>query len=96
LKAKIALFFVLLFSILLITPVVISLIDSTQDIAMFLDINEEENQGQKILKEIKNCSNSDLPTSFTKIQRRENIRFMSKNYISRYPKILTPPPKLVL
>jgi SUMO ligase MMS21 Smc5/6 complex component len=100
LRVKIALFFTLLFSILLITPSVISLIDDSQHIAFFLDMNEEEeeNKGKETSKdlEIKFHSTDSFGTlRLDGIQKKRNVRFQSKNYTSEYPKKTTPPPEFL-
>jgi hypothetical protein len=99
LRVKIALFFTLLFSILLITPSVISLIDDSQYIAFFLDMNEEEeNKGKETSKdlEIKFHSTESFGTLLLNgIQKKKNVRFGSKNYTSEYPKRTTPPPEFL-
>lgn len=100
LRVKIALFFTLLFSILLITPTVISLVDNTQDITFLLEMNEEEeNKGKESAKDLE----IKLPTSehfnfffLNGIQKMKNVSFQSKNYTSEYPKITTPPPKFLI
>lgn len=98
-KVIIALFFTLLFSFLLITPTVISLIDDTQDIAFFLDINEEEeNKGKGAAKDLKikiHATENFCNLLLIGIQKKKNVRFQSKNYLSEYPKKTTPPPELL-
>ncbi|WP_299670459.1 hypothetical protein [uncultured Polaribacter sp.] len=100
-KVKIAIFFSILFVSLLATPTIISLTDYSQEIAFFLDINEEEeNKGKeesKIDSELK-IHSSTFITSFLSndSQMNKNIRFHSKNYVSEYLKITTPPPKFML
>ncbi|WP_255554295.1 MULTISPECIES: hypothetical protein [unclassified Tenacibaculum] len=98
-KSKIAFFFIILFAGIIIIPTVISLVDKNQDITIFLELNEEEeNKSHKVLKVL------DLKTSllanntsvfFNDVQKKKNVRFKSKNYISQHPKILTPPPELI-
>jgi len=99
LNVIIALFFTLLFSFLLITPTVISLIDDTQDIAFFLDINEEEeNKGKGAAKDLKikiHATENFCNLLLIGIQKKKNVRFQSKNYLSEYPKKTTPPPELL-
>jgi SUMO ligase MMS21 Smc5/6 complex component len=99
LRVKIALFFTLLFSILLITPSVISLIDDGQHIAFFLDMNEEEeNKGKETSKDLEvkiHPTESFHTLLLDGIQKKKNVRFQSKNYISEYPKKTTPPPELL-
>jgi hypothetical protein len=100
LKIKIALFFTFLFSILLITPSVISLIDDEQYIAFFLDMNEEEEEskGKETPKDLKIKIH---PTGYfgalllDRIQKKRNIRFQSKNYTSEYPKKTIRPPQFL-
>ena len=98
-RIKIALFFILLFSILLITPTVISLVDDNQDIAFFLEMNEEEEnngkEGKEFAKDLEiNTAENSGTLLQNGIQKKRNVRFTSKNYISEYPKNTTPPPKL--
>ncbi len=57
---------------------------------------EEENHGKNTIKEVKIIPYSVVSISFRKNQKRKNVRFKSKNYISEYPNIDTPPPKFVL
>lgn len=101
-NVRIAIFFSILFVILLTAPTVITLTDASQDIAFFFDINdeEEENKGKE---ESKVDSKLKIyPTTFaasflsSHIQITKNIRFLSKNYVSQTPKITTPPPDFVL
>ena len=99
-RVKIALFFTFLFSVLLITPSVISLIDDGQYIAFFLDMNEEEeNKGKETSKdlEIKIYPTGSFGTLLLdRIQKKRNIRFQSKNYTSKYPKKTIRPPQFLL
>ena len=98
-KANIALFFTILFVGIIITPTVITLVYKNQDVTIFLEINEEEeSKGQKALKNLDfKVYAADFNTSifFNNIQKKKNVRFNSKNYVSQYAKILTPPPELV-
>ena len=98
-KSKIALFFTILFVGIIITPTVVSLVDKNQDLTIFLELTEEEeNKNQKAIKAFAlKIQANDYNTSvfFNNIQKKKNVRFKSKNYISEYPKILTPPPELL-
>ena len=87
---------------LLVTPTVITLTDTSQDIAFFFDINEEEeeNKGKeesKVDSKLKIYS-STFSASFlsSHVQITKNVRFLSKNYVSQTPKITTPPPEFIL
>ena len=96
-KIKIALFFSILFVGFIAAPTIISLVNENQDVSFFLSLNEEEeNNVKKNFKEVKIYPTSYSTTFFKSIQKRKNIRFTSKNYVCEFPKILTPPPELVL
>jgi hypothetical protein len=79
-----------------VTPTVITLTDTSQDIAFFFDINEEEEESKVDLK--LKIYPSTFSASFlsSHVQITKNLGFLSKNYVSKTPKITTPPPKFVL
>lgn len=101
-KVRIAIFFTLLFAVLLSAPTVISLTDTSQGIAFFLNINEveEENKGKeesKVDSKLKIYSNTLIALFLSSyIETAKNVRLQSKNYVSYCPKIVTPPPKFIL
>ncbi|PHN98342.1 hypothetical protein CSC81_07595 [Tenacibaculum discolor] len=79
----------------MVTPSIITLVDKDQDITIFLNLSEEEENTKHVkVAELKAHPNEDY-TSFLykKIQKKKNVSFLSKNYVSQYPKILTPPPE---
>ncbi|MCD8414025.1 hypothetical protein LNI90_03520 [Tenacibaculum dicentrarchi] len=95
-KVKIAIFFSILFMSIIAVPTIITLIDSNQDITIFLDLNEEEEEESSIegaSKELKLYQTTDLNLFSIKIKKIENVIFYSKNYISQFLKITTPPPR---
>lgn len=97
LKIKVATFFLVLFTSLIVAPTIISLVDNTQDITILLSLNEEEeNNGKISLKDIKFKIHPTTLNSFlfNRIQKKKNVRFTTKNYVSEYPKLDTPPPEL--
>lgn len=96
-KIKITLFFSILFIATITAPAIISLVSKNQDISIFLSLNEEEEVNFEIesFKDVKVCSNSNSLVFLKKNQKRKTVRFNSKNYSSVFPKITTPPPKLV-
>ena len=99
-RKKITFFLVFTFSILVVTPTVISLIDDSQNVAIFLDINEEEDkQGkEETVKEIEiKLQSTDQSDSLflNGIQKKKNVRFRTKNYNSQYSKNTTPPPRVL-
>jgi hypothetical protein len=93
----------ILFLILIVSPTVISLTDSDTSISIVLeDFGEEEKKGKessesKLDSEFKiHPSSSNKSLHFSEYLKKTNVVFQSKNYISEYPKITTPPPKVML
>ena len=88
-----------MFSTALITPVVISLFDDAQDVAFFLDMNEEEeNKGNETSKNLEvkiNTTEQFGSLVLNRIQKKKNVSFQSKTYTSEYPKNTTPPPEFL-
>ncbi|WBX71449.1 hypothetical protein [Tenacibaculum retecalamus] len=97
-KVKIALFFFILFTSMIVAPTIITLIDQDQDISIFLNLTEEEeeNQAKKNTKEIKIYSTTNSDIFFTKNQKIKNVIYLSKNYVSEFLKITTPPPEFAI
>lgn len=102
LRVRIAIFFSILFISLVITPTIILISNPSQDIIFLMDMSEEEeeNKGKeesKVDSKLKIYpSNFISSILFSDFENKRNIRFNSKNYISKHPKVSTPPPKRIL
>lgn len=82
---------------MLFAPTVITLVDDEINLTFLLNMNEEEENNS--IKEIKVkiiSENHSFLLGLDDLQQRKNVSFQFKNYISRYTKILTPPPEIVL
>lgn len=101
-RVRIAIFFSILFISLLITPSLILISNPSQDIAFLIDMNEEEeeNKGKeesKVDSKLKIYSPNFISSVlFNGFENKKYIRFNSKNYISKHPKVSTPPPKRIV
>jgi hypothetical protein len=101
LRSTTALFFSFLFAIVLAAPTVISLVDEAQEVGVFIDLSEEEENKEgtesSIDAELKLFTTTQNDFSkLNKIQENKNIRFQSKYYFLEHSKIDTPPPKKLL
>lgn len=80
-------------------PTILSFLDDTENVAFFLEINEEEeNKGKESAKDFEtkiHPSKSFSNLFLSGIQAHKNVIFRSKNYASEYPKITTPPPEIL-
>lgn len=103
-KTRIALFFSVLFLVLIVSPTVISFTERNGDMSiMLMDFGEEEeNKGKessesKIDSELKIYPTATSKSLYIKEHlEKANVVFQSKTYVSEYPNITTPPPKPVL
>lgn len=98
-KFRLVLFFTFLFSIIIIAPTVITLVDDTCDVALFLELNEEEEKkGNESAKELEikiYSSNQYGSLIINELQKKKNVSYNSKEYTSKFPKIDTPPPEFL-
>ncbi len=78
----------------------LSFVDDNENVAFFLEINEEEeNKGKESAKDLKikiSPTDSFKNLILNGIQKKKNVSYTSKNYTSEYPKITTPPPEFLL
>lgn len=82
---------------MLFAPTVITLVDDDINLTFLLNMNEEEeNNSTKEIKVKIISENHSFLLGLDDLQQRKNVSFQFKNYISRYTKILTPPPEIVL
>ncbi|MCG1035175.1 hypothetical protein [Polaribacter sargassicola] len=94
-KIKTAIFFSFLFVCVVTTPTIISLLDKNQNVSFFLNLNEEDNNENEILKNIKVYQNSYSKIFFSHFTEVVSIHFTSTKYSSLFPKIYTPPPEIL-
>ncbi|QOD62475.1 hypothetical protein H9I45_10120 [Polaribacter haliotis] len=86
----------------MVTPTIISLTDSSQDISYFLNFSEEEEENKGKGESNKDTKLKIHSSSFINVvltnvfKSNKNICFYSKNYIFEFSKVTTPPPKFVL
>jgi hypothetical protein len=84
----------------LVTPTIILLLEDTQEIAIFIDVNEEEENKEKTSEsldlKIKVVENKhSLKQNFT--SKKNKITFTSEFYTSHQKlKVHTPPPELFI
>ena len=81
-------------------PTILSFVEDTENVAFFLEINEEEeNKGKESAKDFEtkiHPSKSFSNLFLNGIQVQKNVSYRSKNYTSEYPQITTPPPEIIV
>lgn len=89
LKRTIALFFVILFTLMICAPTIIISCDDSADISAFFGMNEEE-EDSKVLFDHSQEELEDLPLdSYTK----EAIVYTSNEYYKPHLNLISPPPE---
>ncbi|MBU3011582.1 hypothetical protein KO506_09210 [Polaribacter vadi] len=95
-KSLIVCFFTAILLGYLIAPSLISLIDDSKEVAIFIDLNEEEENKEEATKdfEIKINTFENKPTFSEKIYLKRSKTIVSfHKYASKYLEVNTPPPK---
>ncbi|MBJ2174045.1 hypothetical protein JBL43_07345 [Aureibaculum sp. A20] len=94
LKKSLSIILLVVFVNFILTPTIISLLDSSNDISSVFSLNEEEKKENELEKDIKikifqNENNEDFISEFALLS---NQRYgeLSSNY---FPKLLLPPPE---
>jgi hypothetical protein len=81
-------------------PTILSFLDDTENVAFFLENNEEEeNKGKESAKDFETKiypSKSFSNLFLSGIQVQKNASYRSKNYTSEFPQITTPPPEILV
>ncbi len=89
-------FFLLIFVSFLVTPSVVSLMDSTNDVAVFFSMNEEENSdNNKIDIEKKTIHNNkqSLEGILANLASEKTVQKQAVDWNSVYLEMVSPPPE---
>lgn len=95
-KSIVVTFFTVILVGYLISPSIICLIDTGNDIAMYIDFNEEEENKEEAKKDIElkitTSENNAIVSENYHVTKEKSI-FSFKMYISKHLEVNTPPPK---
>lgn len=95
-RPKIALFFAILFSAVIFAPAVMKLADQSCDLAMYFDMNEEEEKkGNESPKdaEDKFLNNGIAVAEMEYKEHNKSFYHYSMHYPDEFTKIISPPPE---
>lgn len=104
-KSVTALFFTILFSVMLVTPSIITMLDFDCEISLLIDTNEEEEKEGNEGKEGKESSKDLEPKilqeyvtnlSFISSYNSNNLEFYYNSYSSNFLELFSPPPESIL
>ncbi|MCK7589328.1 hypothetical protein M0G43_01955 [Subsaxibacter sp. CAU 1640] len=95
-KRTISYFFLILFTLFIAAPTVISVVEKSFDTSIFYSVNEEENKINETLKvfEVKLSDHEKFCISISDLEKEKSYIFCIKNYTSKDLECLSPPPEL--
>lgn len=95
-KARISIFFSIIFTMFIVAPTVISAIEDNYDLSIFYSVNEEENKEQNEISkklEVKFVENLGLASVFWDFNEKNSFNFYLKNYTPLTLECTSPPPE---
>ena len=95
-KRTISYFFLVLFTLFIAAPTVISVVEKSFDTSIFYSVNEEENKTNETLKvfEVKFSDHEKFCVSVLDFEKEKSYISYIKNYTSNDLECLSPPPEL--
>ena len=96
-KKKIAIVFTIIFTLFIVSPTVLSVVEDSFDISILFNVGEEENNQKEISK------NFDLTISeikktdslFNSLKKRNSLNYRLKKYTDIYQENTYPPPEFL-
>lgn len=94
-KQNISIFFLVLFTLFISAPTVISVIEKSFDTSVFYSISEEENKGNETLKTfvVKLPCTDKYGVSLIELEKEKSYVSYLKNYTSSIVECISPPPE---
>jgi hypothetical protein len=94
-KHRIAIFFTILFMLVISAPAIILSIDATIDVSIFYSMNEEEEENDHLKLTFKGDTIEDSETIFTPIIDVYFNIYTFKAYSKPHINLISPPPKFI-
>ena len=96
-KKTVSYFFLIIFTLFITAPTVISMIEKSFDTSVFYSVNEEENKCNETLKnlELKLSDTEKIAVVFFEIEKESNNPSYLKNYTQYDSECISPPPEQV-
>ncbi len=94
-KQNISFFFIVVFTLFISAPTVISVMEKSFDISVFFSVNEEENKGNEILKTfvVKLPCTDKYGISLIELEKEKSYSSYLKKYTSSIIECISPPPE---
>lgn len=97
-KRNISIFFLVLFTLFISVPTVISVIEKSFDTSVFFSVNEEENKVNETLKTfvVKLPCTEKYGISLIELEKEKSYSSYLKKYTSSIIECISPPPEVII
>ena len=96
-KKKIAIVFTIIFTLFIVSPTVLSVVEDSFDISILFNVGEEENNQKEISKnfDLKSSEIKKTDSLFNSLKKRNLLNYRLKKYTDIYQKNTYPPPEFL-
>ena len=95
-KKTVSYFFLIFFTLFIMAPTIVSVIEKSCDVSIFYSVNEEEDKGNETLKnlELKLSDTAKVTISFFELEKEKSYHSYIKNYTQLDLECTSLPPEL--
>ena len=96
-KKKIAIVFTIIFTLFIVSPTMLSVVEDSFDISILFNVGEEENNQKEISKnfDLKSSEIKKTDSLFNSLKKRNLLNYRLKKYTDIYQKNTYPPPEFL-
>ena len=96
-KKKIAIVFTIIFTLFIVSPAILSVVEESFDISILFNVGEEENNQNEISKnfDLKISEIKKTDSLFNSLKKRNLLNYRLKKYTDIYQKNTYPPPEFL-
>ena len=96
-KKKIAIVFTIIFTLFIVSPTILSVVEDSFDISILFNVGEEENNQNEISKnfDLKISEIKKTDSLFNSLKKRNSLNYRLKKYTDIYQKNTYPPPEFL-
>ena len=96
-KKKIAIVFTIIFTLFIVSPTVLSVVEDSFDISILFNVGEEENNQKEISKnfDLKSSEIKKTDSLFNSLKKRNSLNYRLKKYTDIYQENTYPPPEFL-
>ena len=96
-KKKIAIVFTIIFTLFIVSPAILSVVEESFDISILFNVGEEENNQKEISKnfDLKSSEIKKTDSLFNSLKKRNLLNYRLKKYTDIYQKNTYPPPEFL-